>query len=841
MQPDRAERVAQIVEEALERSDAERLSFVEESCGDDTVLRTEVISLLSHEQNAKAFIEEPGYSIDLAALADDAATARIGQVIGNHKILSLLGEGGMGEVYLAEDLDLGRKVALKLVRSGFATRSIIRHFRAEERILAALNHPNIARLYGGGVTTDGVPYFVMEYVDGERLDLFCSKRELSVEARIRIFQKVCAAVSYAHQHLVIHRDLKPANIRVTPEGEPKLLDFGIAKLLDDEASPAGQPTMTLGGAMTPEYCSPEQVAGLAITTASDVYSLGVVLYELLTTRKPYELQGTRPNELSRVITEQIPPRPSTVFRRGQKSDVRHRKSLRGDLDNIVLMAMRKDPTRRYGSVSQFSEDLRRHLNGLPVLARQDTVRYRVSKFVYRNKIGVAATVLVLFAIIAGLTTSIWQTRVARRERTKAEAVGGFLQEMLFASDPRSVTRERKGDATLKDVLDEASRRLAGEDLSTQPEVKAALQRIIGASYLSQGQYDLAERNLTSALEAQKKIYGADELETLKTLALLSELWGIKGDYAKADRFYQQNLSALRAAQQRGTVEARDYLMSALFNFALARRALGDSKKAEVLLREEVAFNAQALPKEKLNMGTVQSVLALTLADQGKFDEAEEMVRSLLASLRQQLGNDSSGAALSPGLTILGGTLMEKGELDEAEANLREAEAIYRKLYDRSYVPLGDNLRIQAQTLYSANRFDEAEAKIKEALDIYRASAGQGYINYPTAVTIQGLIYSKTNRATEAEKLLRDAVEIRRHAPEAHFLRAVANGALGEFLTAQKRFPESEPLLLESYASLKQSQDPGSRRLRLAGQRLAELYMEWQKPELAAKYRMVGAE
>ncbi|HEX8279772.1 MAG TPA: serine/threonine-protein kinase, partial [Chthoniobacterales bacterium] len=393
----RAELVADLVEQALELEPAERINLLDAACADDDDLRAEVESLLKFQTPARAFIEAPAYEIAAESIVADDTELRVGEQVGDYKIVSLLGEGGMGEVYLAEDTALGRSVAIKLVKRTFGRANLLRQFRQEERILAGLNHPNIARLYGASVTEHDLPYFVMEYVEGERLDEYCRARQLSVRARLELFRKICAAVSYAHQRLVIHRDLKPGNIRVTPEGEPKLLDFGIAKLLGDESESAGQ-TITFAAVMTPEYASPEQVRGEQMTTASDVYSLGVVLYELLTGEKPYRPTSRRPDEIARAITETAPTRPSAAVKHAN-GERRSEKSLRGDLDNIVLMAIRKEPERRYASVAQLSSDIQRHLDGLPVAARKDTWSYRTAKFVRRHKLAVAAAVLIAATLL----------------------------------------------------------------------------------------------------------------------------------------------------------------------------------------------------------------------------------------------------------------------------------------------------------------------------------------------------------------------------------------------------------------------------------------------------------
>ena len=400
MPDQRAERVAKLVKSAVECGPEAWAAFLDEECGSDPAMRAEIESLLQEDEGASRFLEVPALHLAAESLVREGAF-HAGQTIGDYEIVSLIGSGGMGEVYLAEDRELHRKVALKLVRRGMASEDMIHHFKREEHLLASLNHPNIAQLYGGGVSADGIPFFAMEYVEGERLDQYCDERRLATKERLQLFRKVCSAVTYAHQHLVIHRDLKPANIRVTPEGEPKLLDFGIAKLLDSEDAQSSGQTLTLQGVMTPDYASPEQVAGGSITTASDVYSLGVVLYKLLTGQSPYRTRTNRPEEIARAITEQEPTRPSTAILKlvaapnhESPFTTHDSRSLRGDLDNIVLMAMRKEPARRYASVGQFSEDIRRHLEGLPVIARKDTVAYRATKFVRRNKIGVAAAAVV---------------------------------------------------------------------------------------------------------------------------------------------------------------------------------------------------------------------------------------------------------------------------------------------------------------------------------------------------------------------------------------------------------------------------------------------------------------
>ena len=495
--------------------------------------------------------------------------------------------------------------------------------------------------------------------------------------------------------------------------------------------------------------------------------------------------------------------------------------------------MRKEPARRYTSVGQFSEDIRRHLEGLPVIARKDTASYRAGKFVNRHRIGVATAALILLSLIGGIIATLLQVRTARHERAKAEAISIFLGRTLNASNP---DRSQNGQPTVKDILDDASKRLATEELADQPEVQAELQRVIGESYFSLGQYDLAEQNLTAALQTQIRTTGEDGIAALRTSVSLATLWsGAKADYARANKFYVTHLPRLRAEQKKGTISA-EYLASALNGFALVRRVQGDSKGAELLLREQLALLPLVSAEQKNGLGIAQAILALILADQGKFDEAIKIVREKLVAIR---ANPQEGGSpdLAANLTGLGSFLLENGQTEESLEHLREAEGIYRKIYGDANLQLGDNLRLQALAFFSGGKYSEAEARISETLKIYRAATSPQFINFATALMVQGMIYSETNKIDEAEKLLREAVRIRsENMPETHFLRATANGALGEFLTGQKRFAEAEPFLLSSYESLNKSQAANSPRALRARQRLANLYAAWNKPDQALRYR-----
>ena len=820
------EQVKEIFSSALDIESGRRGAFVRDRCNGDDGLKAEVESWLASHAESEGFIDTPAFSADQLF---SNGTPTTGRKFGNYTIIREIGHGGMGAVYLAErnDGEFEQQVAIKIVRQTIVEKEIVNHFRRERQILASLNHPNIAKLFDGGVTDDGTPFLAMEFIEGDAITTFADGKDLSLDERLKLFIKVCSAVAYAHRNLVVHRDLKPANILVTGEGEPKLLDFGLAKIVD-VATPDSNQTQTAFRALTPAYASPEQLRGETVTTASDIYSLGIVLYELLTNERPFHFEGKSLDEIIRTVTKFEPSPPSVHSTSGNNN-----LKLRGDLDNIVLMALRKEPERRYQSVETFADDIERHLSNLPVSARPNTYKYRSSKFIKRHKVGVIAATLIFFSLIGAIAVGLWQTRQAGMEKAKAQAVSAFMQTMLNASSPENSLRNSGRELTVKDVLDDASKRLADEDLSSQPEVKAELQRIIGASYLSLGQYVPAEQNLSAALELQTRVYGEDHLETLETMVMMASLWVNKGDLPKADDFYRRSLPNLRSALLKGTIKP-EYLFTSLGDFALVRRTLGDSKEAEMLLRESLSYEPRLGVGSKSNFSIQQAVLALTLADQGKFDEAEKIIEAKAESIRQQ-GNNGP-IDLGVNLTGLGSFQMEQGNLSEALKNLGDGEAIYRKLFDRANLQLGDNLRLQAQTLYLESRYAEAESKIDETLQIYRAGMGSQFVNYPMALMVRGQILSRTNRRDEAEKLIRESVKLRtENLPPAHFLLAAANGALGEFLTEQKHFAEAEPILLSSYESLKASQEANSPRLALARVRLISLYQASGKPERAVQY------
>jgi tetratricopeptide (TPR) repeat protein/predicted Ser/Thr protein kinase len=828
--PDRARRVAEIVEAALECEPSEWPSFFEESCGDDETLRAEVESLLGYQKEATDFIEAPAYQTNADLLVEESGALKIGELFAEYKILSLLGEGGMGEVYLAEDAKLGRKVAIKLVKSGFGRANLIRHFRREEQILAALTHPNIARLYGGAVTQDGIPYFVMEYVEGERLDSYCDTRQMPIRERLELFRKICSAVSYAHQHLVIHRDLKPANIRVTVEGEPKLLDFGIARLLDDESIAGSEQTMTLIGAMTPEYASPEQVRGEHMTTATDVYSLGVVLYELLTGKKPYRTKSRRIDEISRAITEQEPVRPSTAVAKSA-GDSRIRKPnlklLRGDLDNIVLTAIRKEPARRYSSVGQFSDDIRRHLEGRPIIARKDTVGYRTTKFVGRNRLGVSAAALVVVAIVMGLIVAFWQAGKARAQRDVTQRINTFLQDMLGAAAP-----EVKGvDVKVADLLNEASTR-ARADLVSQPDVMADVLMTLGRTYIALGQYAPAETNLRAALQASLKANGELHPTTATTMGWLGLALANLSKHAEGEQISRKAVELQRKLHPRG----HEDLGVALY--ALGENLINENepKAAQPFLKEASELIKKHLGETNGYYMTSLVMLATAHEKAGEADVAESLYRQAI-----EVGGRVESRYriyLAQAQFFLGILLTNKAAYPEAEILLRQSETIYRDVFggDTNYSVGVVKGKLGWLYLLKGD-YVRAEDEERKALDLLRKYSGPEHpLTADTAVTL-GLTLTRAGRAAEGESYLREALAIRKKvSPPDNFIIPYTESALGECLTAQRRYEEAEPVLTDGYTGLIWKLGEKDVRTVEARRRLAKLYDDWGKPDQALLFR-----
>jgi eukaryotic-like serine/threonine-protein kinase len=829
-----SDRLKQAFADAIALVGEERTALIAALRASDLQLADDLVSLLRAHDNAGTFLTQvPGFPVTPSS---DVLKLHVGP----YRIVRHLARGGMGDVYEAvhENEETGARVALKVVRFGTFTPDLIRRFNLERRTLGRLNHPNIARLLDGGTTAEGMPYLVMEFVEGERIDDFCNHQRYSIEQRLNLFLTVCTAVQYAHGRLIVHRDLKPNNILVTPDGTPKLLDFGIAKLLGNEyETPSNRETRTFTNIFTPEFASPEQAGGREITTASDVYSLGVLLYVLLTGQRPYDLSTTKPQDLPALIQEQEPSRPSSreILVECLEGKDRVGRRLKGDLDTIILTALEKLPTRRYISVEQFAEDIRRHLSHMPIQARAAPIGRRLIKFVRRNRILAAAATLVLVGLIAGLLITLREMQQAQAERARAESINNFLRQSLTYTNPmEQVAGAPRTNSIMQDVLDEAAKRLEGEEFTQQPEVHVQLERILGDAYGAQGRYQQMYEHYRKYIELSEALPGRDEPGSLDTLFVRAMDLFAKGKLPQSEDIYRRTLPRMRSAFNEGRIKA-DLLVQALNNFAYLRRTQGDSKEAEALFREVLSLSPKLLKDSRFVVPVTRATLASVLADQGRFSEAVETAREAVAEGRRD------GIAGSPGfgfvLTIYGGFLTDEGKFAEADSTLKEGERIFRRLLTPLNLWTADNVRNQAALMYKEGNYLSALEKAEESANSYRVSFGSHYDNYPTALTIQGLCLHRLGRDVEAEKALREAVKLRLELlPRTHFFTALAQSALGEFLAGRQRYAEAESLLVLSYNDLLMSQGPENPRTVLARDRVRQLYAAWNKPDQALEFR-----
>ena len=818
---ERWQQVKAVLEEVLELDLGERAVFLDAACQGDEELRQEVEALLASETEAGDFIETPVFRFRL----NESAPLAEGQRVGAYRIVHEIGRGGMGSVYLAEraDQEFRQRVALKVLRRGMDTDEIVRRFRSERQILANLNHENIAKLLDGGTTEDGRPFFVMEHVEGRPLDEYCDSRKLSTRERLELFRKVCSAVHLAHQNLVVHRDLKPRNILVTSEGVPKLLDFGIAKLLDPEQEPLL--TRMDQRAMTPEWASPEQIRGEAITTASDIYSLGVLLYKLLTGKAPYRVDTRDPLALARAIGEAEPPRPSS----GDPA-LRH---LAGDLDNIVLKAMQKDPQRRYASVDQFSNDIGRYLDGLPVLARKDTLTYRASKFVARHKIGVTLAGLVLLLIVgAGVTvTLLWRQAVrererAEREQARAEEVADFVQRAFEVTDP---ALSRGEDITARQILDSNVERIRKE-LANQPDVRAEVMNSMGRAYRSIGSYEQARDLHREALRLRRQTLGNNHPKVAESLHnLASALRDLDEDEA-AEPLYREGLRIWRQAGE----TRNENFAAALTNLGAILEDKKQFAEAEALYKESLDLKLELEKGETIDLGRSYNNLGRLYYAQNRDADAESNYRKALA-IYDKVAPGQPDPEVAITLDNMASLLESRGERRQAERLYRQSLAMSRKLFGERSSKVAVTLNNLGFLLLAEGRPQDAEPLAREAVSIAKEKLAEDHWIQGMFLRNLAAVLAAQGKGKEGEPLARKALGILRADDPDSWKVATAESVLGSSLAAQGRYAEAEPLLKKSYESLRTDTGEGAKYVSAARQRIADLYTAWGKPEKAAEY------
>jgi eukaryotic-like serine/threonine-protein kinase len=704
MTPERWERIKQVLEEAIERPTAERGPFLAAVAQDDAALAVEVRSLLAAHAQAGSFIETPALARGGMATAFDRlqdVPTWAGRRVGPYQVVRELGHGGMGVVYLAvrADDEYRKQVAIKVIRSAFDPPSIQQRFRHERQILADLDHPNIARLIDGGSTDDGAPYFVMEYIDGLPIDRYSDVNGLTIDARLALFLQVCAAVQYAHQHLVVHRDLKAGNVLVSAGGVPKLLDFGIAKLVDADTGAPEERTMTVMRAMTFESASPEQVRGDAVTTRTDVYALGVMLHRLLTGGGPYSATTTT-HDLARAICDDDARKPSDVA-----ANAANARRLEGDLDTIVLKALQKDPSRRYATVEQFAQDITRHLEGRPVLAQPDTIRYRATKFVSRHRAGVAASALVVLSLVGGVVATAWQAHVAGVQRGRAERRFNDVRRLAnsFLFEFHDAIEDLPGSTKARELVvrraGEYLDSLAAEssnDPSLERELAAAYDKVGDVqglpSFANLGDTAGAVRSHERALALRQSLAAASPSDAglqgdlVTTHSHLGALFEVTRDFPAALDHARKALAlreALLARNPGGFLE-RSSAAAGYHHIASIMIATGDWKGAlENVQRETGEF--EALLAQNPSNGAAQRNAAIAYRRLGALLERNGDSTAGLAHYRKAAvldegrvranGNDGRARLdLSYDYASIGYTLSTLGDIEASLSSYRQALA-----------------------------------------------------------------------------------------------------------------------------------------------------------------------
>jgi serine/threonine protein kinase/tetratricopeptide (TPR) repeat protein len=717
---ERWQRLQELFHAAIPLGPRERERLLSEACGEDTVLRMEVDRLLAAHERPGGIIESPVEGPDTWPDQDEASA--VGRRFGPYRAMRELGRGGMGAVYLGERADgqFEQLVAIKVIKRGMDTAQVLARFREERRILASLEHPNVARLLDGGTSEDGQPYFVMEYIDGQPIDVYADARTLTVAQRLELFIQVASAVTYAHQHLIVHRDIKPLNILVTSDGVPKLLDFGIAKVLQADAE---EPTSTVTGwrLLTPDYASPEQVQGLHATTVSDVYSLAVVLYELLTGRSPYRLKNRTPQELAVAVCNTEPARPSSAVRgsgaeppgrqragvtadraaaTGAGSTEKLQRRLRGDLDTIVLTALRKEPQRRYQSVEQLSGDIRRHLDGLPVHARDDTFRYRAGKFVRRNRIPVAAGTLAVLALVGGTVATAWQAREARAAQARAERrfndVRKLANTVLF--DYHDAIKDLRGATPVRErLVRDALGYLDG--LASEQTDDPSLQRELASAYRRVGDVQGGD---PKGLGDTK---GALESYT-KALGMLEALFRTDSNDVRTRRdLAELSLAVGAMVWERGDLAA---------GLAHSRRARG--------ILEPLVASSPGDTDQRLQLHRALDLLGQMALEAGEVTQSAEFYRADLRQLEQTPQGERRRPVLRRAISVTYGhmadTQVDAGDLNGALESHRRSLELRSELATEFPDNADYEYLVGMARYYMANVLSRLD-RWKEALDLFQ--------------------------------------------------------------------------------------------------------------------------
>jgi serine/threonine protein kinase/Tfp pilus assembly protein PilF len=813
---------ADIFGELVELAPAEARTTLQALEASDPDLARLVRGLLEADSAAGTFLEQGAVEYaprlgDLGASASPDPDAA-GKAIGPYVLISLLGRGGMGEVWVAERRDgqFEQRVALKLLKGGMDSEGIRRRFLQERQVLARLEHPNIARLLDGG-ESDGRPYFVMELVEGEPITDHCRRGRVPLEQRLRLMQTCCEAVDAAQRRLVVHRDIKPSNVLVTADGQVKLLDFGIAKVLSAEGD-ATQWTQIDERVLTPTYAAPEQILGEPVTTATDVYALGVLLYQLLTGALPHARKAASAAGLASAVENETVEKPSRAAGRPdagaagfpERESERLPALLEDDLDAILLKALRREPERRYPGAGALAEDLRRHLEGLRVEARPDTFSYRAGKFVRRHRAGVAAVSLTLAALVAGLAGTAWQARRAQANARRAERVQDFLVQLFKASDPN---QSRGETITARELLADGTRRIETE-LGGEPEVQATLYDAVSQINRSLGALPEAQALAERAVAARRRVLGPDDPMTAQSRLTLAEVLFARGEGKAAEKEVRSVLPVLAAAYgQDGveTIRAKEALAALLVD-------RGEGKESLVLATE-----ISASRRRRFGAGSVEAARDLGLLGSvqetaGQYGEAEKTYRAAAKILERALGADNPQTAAAR--YSLAQVLAYVGKREEGEKQFRLALAAQRKSLGDKHPDVGETLIAVGLLYVNERRYPEADAAFTEALAIFQPL---GHPETGSCLRMLGMSLTSQERYADAAERFEEALAIfRRTRGDKDTLTLTALGNLGNAYLRLGQLDRAEPLLRESIMGIEGQFGADNDQLRAPLNQLGEL-------------------
>lgn len=867
MEPQRWQEIQDVYLAALTRPPGQRDAWLDTACGDDEELRSEVESLLATGEGD--LLDATLDDLLLLLEDDEAERPPAPERAGPYVVLEELGRGGMGVVHRArrDDGQYTREVALKLVRLGGHARDVARRFHRERQILAALEHPNIARLYEAGVADDGRSWLAMELVRGEPIHRYCDRLRLTVPERLALFEQVVAAVEYAHRNLVIHRDLKPSNVLVTEDGEVKLLDFGIAKLLDEtEAAAEGDEPLTRADqrVLTPEYASPEQRRGEPLTTASDVYSLGVVLHQLLVGQRPEGPDAVAPSTL-RNSEEAARARGTTPGRL--------RRWLRGELDTIVLHALQPDALDRYPTAAALLDDLVRYRTRRPLLARPPSWAYRVRKLVARNRVAVIAAAAAAVGLLGGLGVALHQAQVARQERDLAEAVSGFLENLFVSSNPFQRSGERRDTLPVRSFLDQAVERV-DTDLADQPEAQARMQRVLGSVNEALGAYDRSRTLLEAAVAGYRRLGGDHAAEISSALRDLGRAVHSSGDPAAAEAYYQEALQLADArygpmSSEAGEVriqlagvlltlqrldEAEELLRAGIEARADTGRT-GDGKRVEnlnllavlqyrrneidsaiVTMGRALDLSRDVLGPDSPTTAVIAQNLGLTLHRRGRATEAEPLLREALRGIETALGPDHPN--LGPTMKTLASVLDETGREEEADSLFRASIAFTRRVVG-VHPDLAIALYDYGTSLMRRGELARARTLIDEAVEVDRTVLGPDAPGMGVSLGGAAEVRRRQGDAPAAERMYREAVDVlRKTFPPTHPRVLAARAGMGLAMADQGRGDEAEALLLSTWEQANDIGDGGVTQRDVA-EKLATFYEGAGDDAEAARWRALA--